>query len=97
MNNKNHVEGSICEAFITEEIATFCSHYFEPEIETRLNRADRNDEGSEDEAMGRLSVFTQTGRKLGRARAWRYLTETEYKAACNYVLFNCVEITPFLE
>ncbi|XP_052621646.1 uncharacterized protein LOC128127243 [Lactuca sativa] len=41
---KNHakVEGSIVEAYMIGEISTFCSQYFLPTIETRLNRESRN-------------------------------------------------------
>lgn len=75
----------------------FCSHYFEPQVETRFTRADRNDEGSEVESEGKLPIFTHSGRPLGRRSSERYLTDKEYKAASNYVLFNCAEIAPYLE
>jgi hypothetical protein len=35
VKNKAHVEASICEAYIVEEISTFISYYFEPHLRTR--------------------------------------------------------------
>lgn len=97
VKNKARVEGSICEAYIIEEIGWFCSQYFEPEIESRYTRVSRNEDFSEVESTGKLSIFTQSGRQLGRRTSERYLTETEYHAAANYVLFNCEEMEPYIE
>jgi hypothetical protein len=38
VKNKAHVEASICEVYIVEEISTFISYYFEPHLRTRINR-----------------------------------------------------------
>jgi hypothetical protein len=38
VKNKAHVEASICEAYIVEEISTFISYYFEPHLRTKINR-----------------------------------------------------------
>lgn len=35
VGNKAHVEGSICNAYLTEEIANFCSNYFQPKVDTK--------------------------------------------------------------
>ena len=34
MGNKARVEGSICNAYLAEEISNFCSQYFRSEIDT---------------------------------------------------------------
>ena len=97
VNNKARVEGSICEAYIIEEISTFCSFYFESHIQTKINKVERNDVGGEvDAPEGCLSIFTHPGRAVGREKI-RYLTDVELQAANIYVLLNCDEIQPFVE
>lgn len=96
MQNRNYVEGSICEAYLIEEISTFCSHYFEDHVQTRLNRVPRNDDGGDVNANNRLSIFTHPGRPLGQGIR-RYLSDDEYNAAEVYVLMNCEEVAPYIE
>ena len=45
---------------------------------------------------GDLSIFTSTGRTLGRASG-RVLTEAEYHLIQTYILMNCEEVQPFIE
>ena len=90
------MEGSIAEAYLTEEISTFCSHYFDGGFETCLNRAPRNDDGGEVEPNGRLSIFSHRGRHFGQVST-RWLTDKEYDQAVIYTLLNCDEIGPFVE
>jgi hypothetical protein len=45
VKNKARVESSIVEAYIMEEISNFCSHYFEPHVQTNSKRVGRNDDG----------------------------------------------------
>ena len=91
------MEGSICEAYIIEEISTLCSLYFEPTVESRFTQVPRNDDASEVESLGRLSIFTYPGRSLGRGSWQRLLNEKEYHIVSNYVLFNCEEMIPYME
>ena len=61
------VEGSIVEAYMIGEISTFCSQYFLPTIETRLNRESRNfapDILSYTMVDSRLSIFKVLSRRL---------------------------------
>lgn len=98
MKNKARVEGSICEAYIREEIALFCSLYFEPDIATRLTRPPRNDDGGDVDSMGRLSIFKHSGRPIGGTKNnARYLSQEDYDAASIYVLMNCEEIVSYTE
>lgn len=95
VRNKAHVEGSICEAYSIEELATFCSLYFESDIETKFNRPERNFDGGAVDHQGRLSIFTHSSRTIGKG--WdRCLTDDEFKAATLYVLNNCTEMAPFI-
>ncbi|XP_043816100.1 uncharacterized protein LOC122724634 [Manihot esculenta] len=97
VKNKAYVEGSIVEAYLIEEISSFCSHYFEPSISTRLNRVPRNDDGGHVELMGRLLIFTHAGRPFGHLDHGRILSNEEYHAAHLYVLLNCPEIDPLID
>jgi hypothetical protein len=98
VKNKAHVEASICEAYIVEEISTFISYYFEPHLRTRINRVPRHDDGSEVPYSGNLSIFSNTGRPTPKnAVRVRYLSKIKFKQAHNYVLFNYDELRPFIQ
>jgi len=59
VKNKEHVEASIWEAYIVEEISIFISYYFEPNLRTRINRVPRHDDGGgEVPSSGNLSIFS---------------------------------------
>ena len=61
VKNKAHVEASICEAYIVEEISTFISYYFESYLRTRINRVTRHDDGGKVTSSGNLSIFSNPG------------------------------------
>jgi len=97
IKNKAHVEASICEAYIVEEISTFISYYFEPHMRTRINRVPRHDDGGEVPSSGNLLIFSNPGRPTPKnAVRGRYLSKIEFRQAHNYVLFNCDELRPFI-
>jgi hypothetical protein len=58
VKKKAHVETSICEAYIVEEISTFISYYFKPHLRTRINRVPRHDDGGEVLSSGNSSIFS---------------------------------------
>ena len=62
VKNKAHVEASIYEAYIIEEILTFISYYFEPHLRTRIKRVPWHDDGGEVPSSGNLSIFSNPGR-----------------------------------
>ena len=62
VKNKEHVEASICEAYIVKEISTFISYYFEPHLRRRINRVPRHDDGGEVPLSENLSIFSNPGR-----------------------------------
>jgi hypothetical protein len=79
VKNKAHVEASICEAYIVEEISTFISYYFKPYLRTRINRVPRHD-GGEVSSSGNLSIFSNPGRPTPtNVVRGRYLSEIEFK------------------
>ncbi|KAL0355386.1 UNVERIFIED_CONTAM: hypothetical protein Sradi_3985500 [Sesamum radiatum] len=51
VKNKAVVESSICEAYIVEEISTFATHYFEPDVICKRRRPGRNDDGLKNESV----------------------------------------------
>jgi len=98
VKNKAHVEASICEAYIIEEISIFISYYFEPHLRMRINRVPRHDDGGEVPLSGNLSIFSNLGRLTPKnAMRGRYLSEIKFRQAHNYVLFNCDELGPFIK
>lgn len=97
VKNRARVEGSIVEAYIVEEVSTFCSLYFESDVETRLTRPPRNDDGGDIYCSMRLSIFSHPGRPLGSQRDGRsFINDDERNAAHKYILLNCDEIIPFV-
>jgi hypothetical protein len=98
VKNKAHVEASIYEAYIIEEISIFILYYFEPHLRTRINCVPRHDDGGEVPSSGNLSIFSNTGRPTSKNIVReRYLSEIEFKQALNYVLFYCDELRPFIQ
>ena len=91
------MEGSICEAYIIEEISTFCSLYFEPNVQTRLNQIPRNDDGGDIGIKGNLSIFRHPGRAYGSNGIYKLMDLNEYRAATHYILMNCEELVPLIE
>ncbi|EOY13556.1 Uncharacterized protein TCM_032154 [Theobroma cacao] len=79
--NRASVEGSICEAYVIEEVSSLCSWYFEPAVRTRVNRVPHNDDGGEVDYMGRLSIFTHPGRSFGSCDKSQFLDEDELYTA----------------
>jgi len=98
VKNKAHVEASICEAYIVEEISTFISYYFEPHLRTRINLVPWHDDGGEVLSSGNLSIFSNPGRPTPKnAMRGRYSSGIEFRQAHKYVLFNCDELRLFIK
>ena len=97
VKNKASAEGSICQAYLAQEIAYFSSHYFEPHVQCSRNRVQRNDDGVDnDERQPTLSIFNFPGRTTGKCTT-RWLSDKEVKAAQLHVLLNCEEVKEYLE
>ncbi|XP_042432996.1 uncharacterized protein LOC122019608 [Zingiber officinale] len=91
VGNRARVEASIVEAYMIEEVSTFCSSNFEPHIQSRLNRIPRNDDGGAVDSSSGLPIFTHPGRALSSRISIRYLKDDELKAAHRYILMNIQE------
>lgn len=96
VRNRARVEGSICEAYLIQETSNFCSLYFEPDVQTKLNRVQRNDDGGYVGDNTKLHVFRYPCRPFGKSKEM-LLNEDDFKVAERYVLLNCSEIMPFVE
>jgi len=82
VKNKAHVEASICEVYIVEDISTFISYYFEPHLRTRINCVPQHDDGGEVHSSGNLSIFSNLGRPTPKnVVRGRYLFEIEFRQA----------------
>ncbi|XP_021297997.1 uncharacterized protein LOC110426972 [Herrania umbratica] len=95
--NRAFIEGSICEAYMIKEISSFCSWYFEPTVQTRLNQVPRNDDGGNVDSLGHLSSFTLLRRAFGPLDKSRFLDDDEFYVAELYVLMNCEEMLPYIK
>jgi hypothetical protein len=86
VKNKAHVEASICEAYIVEEISTFILYYFEPHLRTRINHVPWHDDGGEVSSSENLSIFSNPRRPTPKNIVrGRYLFKIEFKQTHNYV------------
>ncbi|CAH9123916.1 unnamed protein product [Cuscuta epithymum] len=94
VTNKAHVEASICQAYLQQEISTFSSFYFERDVITRRKRPARNDDIGEDLYENVVSIFNYPGRGKGAATQ-RYILGGELQIAHTYILMNCPEFSPF--
>jgi hypothetical protein len=61
-----HVETSIYEAYIIEEISKFISYYFESHLRTRINRVSKHNDGRELSSSGNLTIFSHYRRLLSK-------------------------------
>jgi hypothetical protein len=93
--NKAHVEGSICNAYLLEEISNFCSMYFEEDIDTKAKDLDVGEGNEEDDSLPEL-FRNHGGHTSGKCRE-RYLTQQEFEACHKYVLDNCEMMRPYEE
>ncbi|PHT52637.1 hypothetical protein CQW23_07099 [Capsicum baccatum] len=63
IENKESVEGSICEAYLMTESTLLFSHYFEPHVMIHNHNVVQNgDGGIVEDVGGNLSIFTHPGR-----------------------------------
>jgi len=98
VKNKAHVEASICEAYIVEEISIFIMYYFKPQLRTRINCVSKNDDDGEVPLCGNLSIlYHPRWPVLKKVVREKYLSEIKLRQAYNYMLFNCDELRPFIQ
>ncbi|KAL0448286.1 UNVERIFIED_CONTAM: hypothetical protein Slati_1385000 [Sesamum latifolium] len=89
VKNKAHVEASIVEAYLVEEISIFTSQYFEPHFFCKRNRLSRNDDlAMNDDTRIQQSIFNFAGRGSGVSKK-KWLSGSERHIIEMYILTNC--------
>ncbi|KAL0358499.1 UNVERIFIED_CONTAM: hypothetical protein Sangu_0699300 [Sesamum angustifolium] len=96
VKNKAHVEASIVEAYIVEEIGWFTSHYFEPHVTCKRRRPSRNDDLTREHERIFRDIFNHPGRPSGALKK-RYATGQERHMMETYVLCNSEVAAPYYE
>ena len=94
MKNKAKVEASICNSYLVEEIFTSASHFYEPHVQSKMKRPQRNTEGVINRFIPPHSIFNYLGHPSGSSTP-RYLNDEELRAAHMYVLLNCPKVDPY--
>ena len=95
IKNHAHIEASMCNAYLSYEMATFVQHYFEPGVQCRSRRPRRFDEVLFDPTKPHRSIFNYPGDVYGTSRV-HMMSTNELRVAHTYVLSNCPEVQPWL-
>ncbi|XP_068498546.1 uncharacterized protein [Phaseolus vulgaris] len=95
VRNKAQPEGSIAEGYLAEEVLTFTSEYMEG-VETRSNRPSRVDDSCNTNMPQLSTIFPPIGRVVSASSTFE-LSTMQRTQAHRYVLFNCPEVTPFIQ
>lgn len=96
IGNKARVEGSICNAYLLQEISNFCSIYFEDHIDTKSKALNLNLGVQLDNSHLSELFQDHKGEPSGKCTV-RYLNVTEYDQAHKYILNNCETIKHYQE
>ncbi|KAL0394601.1 UNVERIFIED_CONTAM: hypothetical protein Slati_4426300 [Sesamum latifolium] len=96
VKNKAHVEASIIEAYLVEEIGLFTSQYFEPQVLCKQKRPVRNDDLAMNDTHIQKSIFNFPGRASGASKK-RWLNGSELYIIETYILTNCEVVMPCYE
>ncbi|XP_057251800.1 uncharacterized protein LOC130591871 [Beta vulgaris subsp. vulgaris] len=90
VGNKARVEGSICNAYLTEETTNFCSNYFQPGVDTKSRDLGRNvnPDVASTHGLGVPELFREDCGRPGTDGRLRWLQDKEYDRAHLYVLAN---------
>ncbi|KAL0458580.1 UNVERIFIED_CONTAM: hypothetical protein Slati_0485200 [Sesamum latifolium] len=97
VKNKAHVEASIVEAYLVEEISIFTSQYFEPQVLCKRNKPSRNDDlAMNDDTLIQQSIFNFSGCGSGTSKK-RWFSGSERHIIETYILTNYEVVTPYYE
>lgn len=99
VHQKAHVEGSICEAYLVQEVSSFVSTYFDSTVETNGTQPRRQDD-IVDEGINidnKLSIFCYPCRPTAIKKPGPYLEDEDWERAHMYILANTREVKPILE
>ena len=87
VENRARPEGCIAERYIAEEYASFCSKYIKQAAEIGTQHG-RNEESENDLLLG--------GRPISRGKSVS-LSDEMLHIAHRYILFNSLEVQPYIE
>ena len=99
VQQKAHVEGSICEAYLVQEVSSYVSMYFDSTVETNATQPRRHDDFV-DHGIGidnQLSIFCHPCRPTAIKKSGPYLDDENWECAHMYILANTPEVKPILE
>ncbi|KAL0307843.1 UNVERIFIED_CONTAM: hypothetical protein Scaly_2967700 [Sesamum calycinum] len=96
VKNKAHVETSIIETYIVEEIDLFPSQYFEPDVESKRSMPQRNDECTSSDDGIQVSIFNYPDGASGATKK-RWLSGPEQHIIKTYIFTNCEVVTPYYD
>ena len=99
VHQKAHVEGSICEAYLVQEVSSFVSMYFDTTVETNATQPKRHDDTVDQGVVddNRLSIFCYPCRPTAIKKPGPYLNDEDWERAHMYILANTPEVKPILE
>ncbi|XP_021746191.1 uncharacterized protein LOC110712080 [Chenopodium quinoa] len=91
IGNKARVEGSICNAYLTEEIANFCSNYFQSTVDTKTRDLGRNVNADVESTLDDAEIpelFKEDSGRVSNEGKTRFLDDKELECAHLFVLRN---------
>jgi hypothetical protein len=95
IGNKAFVEGSICNAYLLEEISNFCSMYYDDHIETKAKNLAVGETSASAIVSDLPELFRDhNGTTTGKCKT-RFLDDKEYEFVHKYVLSNCEIMKPY--
>jgi len=90
VGNKARVEASICNAYLTEEISNFLTHYFDENVDSKARDVGRNVRvGLEKSNPNVPAIFSENVGYATSKGTSKYLNDKDYRFAHQYVLSNC--------
>lgn len=94
IGNKARVEGSICNAYLLEEISNFCAFYFEDHVDTKAKDLDVNSTNKSVDTNLPEIFQDHKGSSVGKCKV-KWLDERDLYSAHKYVLSNCEVLQPY--
>jgi hypothetical protein len=95
VRNKGRPKGSIAEGYIVDECITFCSRYFIDYMETRFNKAGRNQDNHREVSGDEFKVLSDGAKGFGKSY-FKYF-EKEFDKMVWFILENCEEAKCYMK
>jgi len=96
VGNKARVEASICNAYLTEEISNFLTHYFGENVDIKPRDIGWNVRVGIDGSNSNIpAIFSENVGYATSKGSSKYLDDEDYRLAHRYVLSNCELLTDY--